>query len=309
MASGSQEVDTATAGFASPTDSVVESLQVLWEDFLEHLPLLLAGAVALVVTWGVAAIAKAVLRRILSRGRVGRSLSDLVLQLTTTAVWIAGILVATIIVFPGMTPAKVLAVLGLGSVALGFAFKDIFENFFAGVLILWRFPFDPGDHIVCGDVRGEVVHTSIRMTTVRCVEGELIAVPNAMLFKNPVRVLTDRPERRITIACGVAYGADVDEARDVITKAVERCDSIAGDRPVEIFAQAFGASSIDFEVTWWTGSTPLEMRRSRDEVVAAVKAALDEAGIEIPFPHRTMTFKEALPIDVGEREVALVDAE
>lgn len=56
----------------------------------------------------------------------------------------------------------------------------------------------------------------------------------------------------------------------------------------------FGSSSINFEVTWWTGSTPLDVRRSRDEVVAKVKHSLDEAGIEIPYPYRTLTFKQPL---------------
>ena len=65
---------------------------------------------------------------------------------------------------------------------------------------------------------------------------------------------------------------------------------MSGGGPVEIFAKGFGDSSIDFEVTWWTGATPLEERQSRDEVIATVKRALDEAEIEIPFPHRTLTF-------------------
>jgi small conductance mechanosensitive channel len=67
---------------------------------------------------------------------------------------------------------------------------------------------------------------------------------------------------------------------------------VAKDHPIEIFGQEFGNSSINFEVTWWTRSTPLEVRRSRDEVVRAVKKALDTQGISIPFPHRTLTFKD-----------------
>ena len=74
-------------------------------------------------------------------------------------------------------------------------------------------------------------------------------------------------------------------------------------RPVQIFAREFNSSSIDFEVTWWTGSKPVDERRSRDEVVAAVKRALDEAGIEIPFPYRTLTFKEPLSLSRGEGEL------
>lgn len=291
------------AGFASPWETVLSSVHTLWSDFLDHLPLLVAGLAVLALTWFVSWIVVGIVGRIVKRTKLGSSLRDLFTQLTNVVVWIVGILVAAIVVFPGMTPAKVLTVLGLSSVAIGFAFKDIFENFFAGVLILWRFPFDPGDYVECDGVAGRVVHTSIRMTTVRNVTGELVAVPNAMLFKNPVRVLTDRPVRRVTITCGVAYDADVDEAREVIRNAVESCETIAPNHSVEIFAEAFGSSSIDFEVTWWTGSKPVDVRRSRDEVVAAVKRALDEAGIEIPFPYRTLTFKDSLPLDGLPREL------
>ena len=152
------------------------------------------------------------------------------------------------------------------------------------------------DHVECEGVDGQVEKITIRDTYIRRTDGQLVLVPNAMLFKNPVYILTDRPQRRTTIICGVAYGENVDEARKVIEAAVKGVDSVDQSRPVQIFAQAFGSSSIDFEVTWWTGSKPVEVRRSRDAVVAAVKAALDAAGIEIPFPYRTLTFKHPLSI-------------
>jgi len=132
---------------------------------------------------------------------------------------------------------------------------------------------------------------------VRQTDGQLVVAPNAMFFKNPVTIRTARDVRRTTIICGVAYGEDVDEAREVIANAVRSVDAVRDDvRDVQIFAQEFGDSSINFEVTWRTGSRPVDIRASRDKVVAAVKRALDDAGIEIQFPYRTLTFSEPLPI-------------
>lgn len=275
-------------------DIVLNSIGNLWTDFLAQLPQLVAGLIALILTWIVARVATTIAARLLKRTRLRTSLKDLFRHFTQIGVWVIGLTVAAVIVFPNMTPAKVLAALGLGSVAIGFAFKDIFENFFAGVLILWRFPFDPGDYIECNGITGKVEDVTIRMTKIRKLDGELTVLPNSMLFKQPVDILTNWKRRRVTVMCGVAYGEDVDEARSVIRQAVEACPSIDSQKDVEIFAQAFGASSIDFEVTWWTGPTPLEVRKSRDEVVASVKRALDDADIEIPFPYRTLTFKEPL---------------
>ncbi|GAB5445021.1 MAG: mechanosensitive ion channel family protein [Fuerstiella sp.] len=275
---------------------VRDSLRALWRDFLERLPLILVGVVILLLTWGFEKLANAIVRRSVARARLRPSLGDLMVQLSTFFTWLIGVMVAAIVVFPGMTPAKLLTVLGLSSVALGFAFKDIFENFFAGILILWRFPFDKGDFVECNGLCGKVEDITIRMSLIRQVDGQLVVIPNAMLFKNPVNVITSQSLRRTTVICGVAYSEDVDQSRTVIEGAVRECPTVADSKPVEIFAQEFADSSINFEVTWWTGSTPLEIRRSRDEVVATVKRALDEAGIEIPFPYRTLTFKESLPL-------------
>ncbi|MEQ9125019.1 MAG: mechanosensitive ion channel family protein, partial [Alphaproteobacteria bacterium] len=80
----------------------------------------------------------------------------------------------------------------------------------------------------------------------------------------------------------------------------EAVDERVQARDVQVFAQSFSSSSIDFMVRWWAGSAPIDEHKSRDKVVAAIKRALDEAGIEIPFPYRTLTFKHPLGIrDVG----------
>ena len=273
-------------------DKVTRSLSALWNDFLRRAPFFVAGLVVILLTWVVSKIVQAVLHRTLDgRKKIRGSFKDLVKQLASIGVWIIGLMTAAVVTFEDFTPAKVLTVLGLSSVAFGFAFKDIFENFFAGILILWRYPLDKGDVITVNDITGRVEDITVRNTMLRRMDGRLAVIPNAILFKNAVDVVTSRATRRQTVICGVAYDEDVDASREVIKKAVEACKSVSGAGDVQIFAQEFAASSVNFEVTWWTGSTPLEERESRDEVVAAVKRALDEAGIEIPFPYRTLTFK------------------
>lgn len=281
----------------STREIVTNSLGNLWTDFLKRSPLLIAALIILVLTAVFAKVVGWIVHRLIEQRGMRSSLKDLAYQFTSIAIWIIGLLLATVVAFPGMTPSKALTVLGLGSVAIGFAFKDIFENFFAGILILWRYPFDRGDFISCGDLTGEVKEITVRNTMIRKLDGELAVVPNATLFKNNVDVLTSLPQRRVRIICGVAYGENVDASREVIAGAVRSCDSVQGKRTIEVFAKEFADSSINFEVAWWTGSKPIDIRRSRDEVVAAIKRELDAAAIEIPFPYRTLTFKN--PEDAG----------
>ena len=264
-------------------------------------PNLVAAVIALALTFAIAAGVTRLAGRLFRRTRMRPSLQSAMVTLIGIGVWVFGLLVAATILFPNLTPTKLLAGLGLGSIAVGLAFKDIFENFLAGILILLRQPMRIGDDIECEEVSGRVEEITIRDTYVRERSGELILVPNSYLYKNPTRIVTDRAKRRIDLVVGVAYDEDVDAARDVIRKAVEGLNTVDPEERVDVFAREFNASSIDFMVRWWTGSTPIDEHRSRDEVVAAIKSALDAAEIEIPFPHRTLTFKEPPRLDLTDR--------
>lgn len=292
--SGAMDLDQVAA-------IIKQSFLDIWRQFFEHTPYLVGGMLLVLMTWAIAALINKFGMRILLRASMRYSLRKLILRFINIGVWLVGLMLVAMVVFPGLTPTRALGGLGIASIAVGLAFKDIFENFFAGILILWKFPFEEGDFIECESILGKVETVMVRMTQIRKSTGELVIVPNSFLFKNPVHVLTDRDKRRVTIMAGIAYGENVSEAVKVITEAVKKCETVADTKPIEIFPQQFGDSSIDIEVTWWTGSTPLDIRRSRGEVVTAVKSALDEAGIEIPFPYRTLTFKEPLAVEIDSK--------
>ena len=284
---------------AQPIRILQEQLNALVRDAIALIPNLVAGVIVLALTmllvWG----AGRGVRRLLRRSGSRASLIDALVKLTRTAIWVVGLLVTATVVFPELSPTSLVAGLGIGSLAIGLAFKDIFENFLAGFLILLRKPMRIGDDIECEGVSGRVEEITIRDTFIRKRSGELVLVPNNFLFSNPLKILTDRPLRRIELVVGIAYGERVGPAREVIRRAVESLESVVTDRPVQVFAREFNSSSVDFLVRWWTASTPLDEHRSRDEVVEAIREALDAAGIEIPFPYRTLTFKE--PLELARR--------
>ncbi len=280
-----------------PIRILTEQVQQLATQVVALAPNFLAAAVVLVLTFIVARFASLIARKILGRSGARPSLLSAVGTLVRLAIWIVGLLVAATIVFPNLTPTKLVAGLGIGSIAVGLAFKDTFENFLAGFLILLRKPMRIGDDIECEGLSGKVESISIRDTFLRKRSGELVIVPNSYLFKNPVEILTDRELRRISLVVGVAYGEDAAKARSVIEKAVASIERIDGEKPPQVFAREFNSSSIDFLVRWWTKSAPPDEHASRSEAVIAIKAALDEAGIEIPFPYRTLTFAEPLPLE------------
>lgn len=287
-----------------PINILIDRLKEIGSGFIELLPQLVVAVVLLCITWLITRAVTYAYRRATSRTKLRPSLKDVFEKLIRISIWIVGLLIAATVVFPTLTPAKLLAGLGVGSIAIGLAFKDIFENFLAGILILLREPMRIGDFVECEGVEGVVEKISIRDTYIRKTDGQLVLVPNGMLYKNPVFIVTDQTQRRISLTCGVAYKEDVDTAREVIHGCLENCETVKKDKATEVRAAEFGASSIDFQVLWWTGSKPGEARASKDEVVARIKAALDEAGIEIPFPYRTLTFDQPLEVNRSEPDAA-----
>ena len=273
-----------------------DQLQNMGEGFVESLPSLAIAIFIVFLTWIVARFGARISDMIVGRTELRASLKTLIDTLVKLGIWLAGLFIAAIVVMPGLTAASLLAGLGIGAVAIGFAFQDIFENFLAGVLIMLREKMRIGDVIECEGITGKVEHITLRETHVRKLSGELTVVPNSILFKNPVEILTDDSQRRHEVVVGVSYDTQLDRAAEVIRQAVEDVEDVLASKGIDIFAQEFNSSSFDFLVRWWAGSTPRDGWESKDKVVRAVKAALDEAGIEIPFPYVTHTFKETVPV-------------
>jgi len=277
-------------------ETLRDQLQDMGQGFVEALPSLAIALIILLLTWIVARFGARISDMIVGRTEIRSSLKNLVDTVVKLSIWLVGIFVAAVVVMPGLTFASLLAGLGIGAVAIGFAFQDIFENFFAGILIMLREKMQIGDVIECEGITGKVEHITLRETHVRKLSGELTVVPNSILFKNPVEILTDVEQRRHDLVVGVSYDTNLDHAATVIRRAVEGVDDVLASKGIDIFAQEFNSSSVDFLVRWWAGATPRSGWESKDKVVRAIKSELDEAGIEIPFPYVTHTFKETVPV-------------
>ncbi|MEE4209705.1 MAG: mechanosensitive ion channel family protein [Parvularcula sp.] len=265
---------------------------------LAMIPQLVVAAVILVITWLIARLARMIVAFIVKRAHAREALRDLAKTLAGVFIWLIGGFMALAAIFPSLNPGSIVAGLGIGGIVIGIAFKDIFQNFMAGVMILLRKSMRIGDYIECDGAEGRIERINLRDTYLRRTDGELCIVPNSRIFENPVRVWTDPDFRRYEIVVGVAYHEDVARARGVLQKAMDALDFGARKGP-QVFAAEFADSSVNFNIRWWAEPEPIDMHQSRDKVVTAVKEALDGAGIEIPFPYRTLTFSEPLPLARG----------
>ncbi len=282
-------------------ERVQTSLLDLVGQFIQLLPGIVIALLLLLLTGYAAKVAQRIVRKMTQRLVPSRSLQLLAIQVTRIGTWVIGIIIAAVVAFPDLRLGDIIGLLGLGSVAIGFAFQDIFKNFLAGILLLVEEPFRLGDQVVIDDYEGTVEAINIRSTQLRTYTGELVEIPNAIVFTNPVRVLTAFRSRRTDLDIGVDYTTPLPLAKQTFLNVINRADGVLSDPAPEVDVVGFGDSSIDFKVRYWTTPQIAEVRRVKSRVAIALKAACDEAGISIPYPIRTVHLFDQTQFNESER--------
>lgn len=268
--------------------TINSSLLELVAQAVEFLPSFLVAIAILLITRYAVKPVRAITQTASDRVIKSPSLRLLVIQIAYVTTWIVGILFASVIAFPDLGLGDIIGLLGLGSVAIGFAFQDIFKNFLAGVLLLLNEPFRLNDQIVVNDYEGTVEQINIRSTEIRTYQGERVVIPNATVFTSPVRVLTDRPYRRTDLAIGLDYNTPLPRAVQVLLMALTDVEGVLSTPSAEVDVVGFGDSSIDFVVRYWTLPQKLHVRQTQTRVMMALKEACDQANFNIPYPIRSV---------------------
>lgn len=285
-------------------ENQTSSIQTLWSvtieyvnSLIEKLPALVLAIVVIGLFVLVGKVVKRVVRRVSKTFVEDPSLQSLFSTLAYIATFGFGIAIAGAILFPGLEAGDLVAVVGLSSVAVGFAFKDIFENFLAGIIILSRRPFHPDDQIHTeSGLEGTVLEISFRNTHIRTYDGQRVVIPNSMLFKNPVTVRTSFDTRRSAFTILVGFDEDLERAAEVLYEAVSQIEGVLDEPEPQIYCVEYVKRGVEFDVRYWTDSRRSSVTSTRNLVGRRLKPALEEAGIHIPYPHRVVQFDEATQI-------------
>jgi len=195
----------------------------------------------------------------------------------------------------GFEVSQFAIVAGALGVGIGFGLQNVVNNFISGLILVFERPIKIGDTIEVGQLMGEVRRIGIRSSTVRTFDGAEVIVPNGNLISSEVInwTLSDRI-RRIRLPVGVAYGTDPLKVLALLTEVAQKhTDVLQHPAPTALF-KAFGESSLDFELRFWTSNFDAWPAVQSDMTVR-IHAALGEAGIEIPFPQRDLHLKSLAP--------------
>ncbi len=270
--------------------TVESSLKELLASAVKIFPAVLTAVIVLFLTRYIAQFSQRL------AGKAGKSTfhsSSIQILLEKTAyvlTWVIGVVLACVLAFPGLDLGDIIATLGLGSVAIGFAFQDIIKNFFAGILLLLQEPFSINDQIIIDSFEGTVEKINFRTTQIRTYQGERILIPNANVFTSAVQVQTAYPSRRTDLSVGVDYNTPLEDAANLLQETIEQLAGVLSSPVPEIDLVGFGDSSIDFIVRYWTEPQQAQVRRVQTKAIIAIKKAFDAADINIPYPIRTLYY-------------------
>lgn len=276
-------------------ESMIDGLIIL-------LPNIVLALIVFAIFFCVGGAIKRAVRRLTRNHHQARNLGLVLGRLAQGTIVLVGLFVALSIVIPTFKAGDLIQLLGISGVAIGFAFRDILQNFLAGILILLTEPFRIDDQIVFKNFEGTVENIETRATTIRTYDGRRIVIPNAELFTNAVTVNTAFDKRRTEYDVGIGYNDDIDRAKQLMLEALYSVNEVLKDPAPDVLVVELAESTVNIRVRWWI-SPPrrIDDMRSRDKVICAIKKKLVENGIDLPYPTRQILFHDQTEETDGDR--------
>lgn len=277
------------------------TIQQLINGFFAAAPRFLLATVIVLLFYVAGKGVRALVRHHVERRKEPGTLEIALGRLAQTGMVTLGILVAVAAAFPTFTPGNLISALGVGGVAIGFAFKDIFQNFLAGILILVTKPFRVGDQIIFNTYEGTVEDIQTRATYIKTYDGRRVVLPNSDLYTNPVTVNTAFSHRRVQYDIGIGYGDDIERAKQIILQVLNDAEGVDPDPKADVIVVNLAESSVNLRARWWSKSQVIDVLLGQDKVLTEVKKQLQANGIDIPYPTRQILFHDQSEQTDGDR--------
>jgi small-conductance mechanosensitive channel len=271
-------------------------LDVLWRDVLRSLPLLFLGLLILGLSVGTGLLAARGTRSLLRRRIQARLLRNVV----AGGIGVLVFLVGTYIVLrvSGLTQLALTVVGGTGLVglAVGLAFRDITENFLASILLSMQQPFETGDLVEVSGVTGYVQQLNVRTTILMALDGNLVQIPNASVYKSNLRNFTTNANRREHFDIGIGYDDSINEAQEVALQVLTDHPAVLGDPEPSVLAESLGRATVNLRVYFWINGRKHSWMKVRSSLIRLVKRAFQKHGISMPDEAREVVFPQGIPI-------------
>lgn len=263
------------------TSAISRSIRELLERTSARLPYLIAAILVLLIFWLLTKAFRASFERATRRSKMDSQLRLLASRLISVSMTITGLLTAISVVVDSFSFGQVIAGLGFSSFIVGFATKDILNNFLSGVLILWQRPFRLGDHLFVGSNQGMVEDIGFRATSLRKDDGEIILIPNGEMYSSALTIRGAGKRRRMSLKITVGYDQDVELAKEISLAAARGTSGVLSSPEANVYLTEFTVNGSVITIQFWIDpneNSPLDVY---DRVAIESLRRLKSAGIII----------------------------
>ena len=260
------------------------------EWIIGFIPNIIAAVIFLIAGYWLIKLIVHIIHKALEKGNADHTIISFLVSVSraSLAIMLGVCILATL----GVNVATLLAALGAAAVTVGLAIKDSLANVACGTLIILNRKFKTGDFIETEGIIGEIMRIDIMYTTLRTYDHKEVLIPNFRLASNNVINHFKLDDRRLEIHVPVSYSQDIGQARKVVMDYIATVKGVLQDKPNRIIVNNYGDSSVDMILYVWCNSN--EYWPVLYEVMDGVKAALDKAGIEIPFNQLDVHFDSGI---------------
>lgn len=283
-------------------DEVGGRLQEQLDGFVELLPVL-GIALLIVVAFALLAWAVGRARTLRLFPKLNSFLGAMLLRFAQFILVVLGLVIALELLDATALVGAVVGTAGLAGLAIGFAFKDIAENYLAGIILSLRQPFAKNDLVAVGGHEGKVVRLTGRETMLMTLDGNHVQIPNALVVREPMVNYTRNPRRRFTVDVDVAAETDLSAALDTGVDVLTAMNGIIDDPAPSALIVGFGSGTTALRFFGWVNQRDADFGRVRSEAMRLLKEGLEASGVELPSPEYRVSLGQPVATEPGDRPV------
>ena len=275
-------------------DKIINKLDTWKEILIKNIPNIAIALVVIFVAYFASRAINTFISKYLGKKIKQESVRNLVSRVASAFIFLTGLYIAMTVLKFDDTLKAIISAAGVSGIVIGLALQGTLSNTISGVVLSFRQNLNIGNWIETNGFSGQVIDINLNYFVIREADNNMVIIPNKTILENPFKNYSLTTKMRISIECGVEYGADLEHVekltKDVIDKNFNQHKL---NKNVEFYYTEFGDSSINFLCRFWVDSkNALEKLKAKSDAIIKIKQTFDKENISIPFPMRTL---EILP--------------
>ncbi|NRR92915.1 mechanosensitive ion channel family protein [Winogradskyella undariae] len=287
--------------FNTALGNLIEKLIDWFNAIIENIPNFILAILVLIVSYIAAKYVSRLVKKLVDKQIEQDSIKNALARVVAVLVVALGLFIALGVLNLGKALTSLLAGAGVVGLAIGLALQGTIANTFAGLVLSFRKKIQIGNWVETTGYSGEVIDINLKDFTLKEADNNIVIIPNKTILENPLKNYSLTTKMRVFLECGVGYESDLEEVQRITKEAIAKTfDQVKSSDDVEFYYTEFGDSSINYLCRFWIeAESMLEKLKAKTKAIIEIKKAYDAAGINIPFPIRTLEFNNKLDLNAS----------